>query len=659
MPDVLDYQLPEHLAARQSAKRREWGVQAVAISLAVFSLAGAGLMIGPINAVRQERQLIIDPESIGKLPADLALLGKLGTFRALVIDWASIRADRLKEEGKYYEALQLHETICALAPRFPTVWMNAAWNMAYNISVAQYSPEARWQWVTNGIRLLRDNGIQINPRAVALYKELAWIYWHKIGDFLDDEHLNYKRCLAVQMESVLGPPPFTFNDEEYLAWFRKIVDAPRDLEALLATDAEVAALVAKLRGVRLSADDTLLAFVAENLRPEVRTADLVMAGGTEGSPDAARMEVLTDPANGPALDRLLAAVRSKVLRERYKFDLDWMLDLMVNQYGPLDWRNAFSHALYWSSIGDRKARDYENLSRNDLLNNARFIFFSLQKMVLRGKISLRPDFKDPFSSYIELTTDTRYIPFLRDAYLKYGKELFGDDPRFREGTPGPIYMAGFVTSMHNWIELLYLEGGERNVKLAEQYLAWLRENNPHPDGSKQEQYLVTLDEFVMGDVINQLQTYRMARAFVASLVQRGLKQLALDLRASGIQSFVRARQAHEIWQHDTRFDINERRQLQEFPILVRDEIETYMMNARMSPLFKVTLWKNLPLLQRQASYDQLRPYFEQLCGMQGPPWDVAKAFPEPPDMEAFRAEALKTVGTPRRDDVEQGTRGKQ
>ena len=45
------------------------------------------------------------------------------------------------------------------------------------------------------------------PDSIALYKELAWIYWHKIGDFLDDEHMNYKRALAAQMERVLGPPP--------------------------------------------------------------------------------------------------------------------------------------------------------------------------------------------------------------------------------------------------------------------------------------------------------------------------------------------------------------------------------------------------------------------------------------------------------------------
>ncbi|MEK7756273.1 MAG: hypothetical protein AAB385_03585, partial [Planctomycetota bacterium] len=119
---TLRYSLPEHLAARRAAQRSEWVVQTIAVSVAVVCFTLAGLLIGPVNTIRKERQLVIDPATIKGLPPDIALLGKLGTFRALAIDWASIRAERLKEEGKTYEAMQLHETVCALAPRFPKVW---------------------------------------------------------------------------------------------------------------------------------------------------------------------------------------------------------------------------------------------------------------------------------------------------------------------------------------------------------------------------------------------------------------------------------------------------------------------------------------------------------------------------------------------------------
>lgn len=655
MSQIVDYVLPEHLAARQSAKRRDWVTQVIAASLALVCFVGAGLLLRPVNEIRRDRQLVIDPDTIKGLPPDLALLGKLGTFRALAIDWASIRAERLKEEGKHYEALQLHETVCALAPRFPKVWAHAAWNMAYNISVSQYTPEARWQWVQNGIRILRDKGIQFNPKSVTLYKELAWIYWHKIGDFLDDEHLNYKRALAVEMERVLGAPPVTLVDQEYFDWFRMIVDAPRDLDDLLRNDAEVARLVARLREVRLEADESLLDFVARRIRPELEVADLLSAGPGLDRKMVRRLAVLTEPEHKKPLDRLLAAVRSKVLRERFHFDLESMFDLM-ERYGPLDWRNAFSHSLYWSDCGDRVSRGHENININDQMNNARFVFFSLQNLIMKGKITFWPDFDDPFSSYLELTPDTRYIPYLYDTYMRIGKKYFKDHPDYREGTPGPIYMTGFVTNMHDWIELLYHEGGARNLELAENFFVWLRENNPHPDGSTQERYLTTLEQFVMGNLLQQLATYKAASALIRSFMQRGLKQFALGLTRAGITSFRRARQSRDYWTIDTEGDINERRKMQSFRVMLRDEIEAYMKYPRIAPLYKARLWKNLPLEQRQMNYDRLRPFFARLCEAQDPPWDVTLAFGEPAGMAEFRKQDPDHRGAPRREDVEQGKR---
>ncbi len=634
--------------------RREWGVQLGALVLAAVCFTGAGLLIGPVNEIRKELQLVIDPDSIRGLPPDIALLGKLGTFRALAIDWAAIRAERLKEEGKTYEALQLHETICALAPRFPRVWANAAWNMAYNLSVSQYSPEARWKWLRNGISILRDKGIQYNPKSVTLYKELAWIYWHKIGDFLDDQHLNYKRALAVEMERVLGAPPVALDDQEYYDWFRKIVHAPRDLDRLIDADPEIAHLVGLLQEVDLKPDQSLLEVVARHLRPELQISRLVQDGPTRDSLTENRLAVLTDPENQGPLNGLLAAVRSRVLRERYKFDLDWMLELMVDKYGPLDWRNAFAHALYWSTIGDRLSQEHENVNRHDQLNNARFVLLSLQQLVLKGKITLWPNFDDAFSSYLDLASDTRFIPNLYNEYLRLGKEYFSDHPKFKEGTPGPIYMTGFVTNMHTWIELLYLEGGKGNIALAENFYTWLRDNNPHPDGSVQEQYRMTLDEFVMGNLLGQLETYKMAPALIRSFVQRALKHFAIGNSRAAKTSLQRGRQAYNYWQIDTESDSNERRKLQFFRIMLRDEIEKYMTSPQVAALYKARLWKNLPLEQRQLTYDHLNVYFDKLCNSLVPPWNVAAAFPEPVGMEEYRRRNLELRGAPRREGVEEG-----
>lgn len=648
---IVDYVLPEHLAARKSAQRREWVVQITAAAIAIVSITTAAELVPTINNIRIARQLVINPDKITGLPPDLALLGKLGTFRALAIDWAFIRADRLKEEGKYYEAYELHDTICKLAPRFPKVWVHAAWNMAYNISVAQYTPEARWQWVSNGIKVLRDGGIHYNPKSVTLYKELTWIYWHKIGDFLDDEHLNYKKALAVEMESVLGPPPVTLTDADYIAWFDHIVAAPRNLQDFLASDAEVARLAFQLKSVGLPPDATLLEFVARRLRDDLRPADLAAQQSAE--PDfllVQRLELLRKPEDQETLQRLLAAVRSDVLRNTYHMDLDWMAHLMKDEYGPLDWRNAFSHGLYWSSKGDEEARGHVNLDVNDQLNNARLVFFALNNLVMRGRIVLIPDFDDPFKSYIEMLPDTRYISYSYDTYMRLGKEYFGDRPDFIEGTPGPNYMNGFVTAMENWIELLYLEGGESNIERAEAYYAWLRKFNPHPDGSVQERYLITLDEFVNRDIIPQMSTYRSASAILRSLVDRGLKQFSLSQIGPGLRSLIRARFCYKFWMQDTRNDINERRMMQPFPIIVRDQVEGFMKSPTIGPMWKVRLWKSLPEEHRQMVYDRLLPQFVELCAAQSPQWSVEKSFPEPPDMEAARQRTPDYTGEPDRSD---------
>ena len=658
MSRSISQPLPEHLAARISAKRREWVVQVVAACVAVVCLIGAGLLMAPVNAIRRERQLVVNPDALGTLPPEIALLGKLGTFRALAIDWASIRAERLKEEGKNYEALQLHQTVCDLAPRFPRVWVNAAWNMAYNISVSQYTPAARWKWVQNGIKILRDRGIPANPKAVALYKELAWIYWHKVGGYLDDEHLNYKKALAVEMELVLGAPPVVLDEQEYFDWFRKIVDAPRDVATLIRDDADVARLVSRLDGVSLKPDDSLLEFVARNVRPELRIEDLVASAASEDELRARRLAIITDKQEAAALDRLLATIRSKVLRERYRFDLDYMLELMVDQYGPLDWRNAFSRALYWSSLGDRECKWQEAAELSDKMNNARFVFFALQSLVARGKLVLWPDFDDPFASYIAMAPDTRFIPHLYKTYLKLGEEHFGDHPKFREGTPGPNYMGGFVNNMHNWIELLYLEGGDRNIKQAENFYAWLRENNPHPDGTTQERYLVSLEQFVIGNTRDQLLTYKAVSAIIRSFVERALKQFSLGQVSEAVKSIERAQKSHTVWSADTRVDFNDRRRLQPLRIILRDQIEAYVQSPSVAPLFKAKLWATLPLEQRQLVYDQLKPYFERLCVAQVPPWSVERAFPEPPGMEEARKRNIEYRGE-RQDEREQGTRYKE
>lgn len=108
----------------------------------------------------------------------LAVLGGLRTLAAEAI-W--MRADRLQQAGRFSELVQLAEWLTALEPYNVQVWEYSAWNLAYNVSSRLPGAAERWPWVYAGIRLLRDRGIPRNPRAAALYRNLAFLFEVKLG----------------------------------------------------------------------------------------------------------------------------------------------------------------------------------------------------------------------------------------------------------------------------------------------------------------------------------------------------------------------------------------------------------------------------------------------------------------------------------------------
>ena len=128
----------------------------------------------------------------------------LGGFRGLISNALWMRATDLQDEEKFFEMAQLADWITKLEPTYSQVWVHQAWNMAYNISVKFKDWPDRWRWVWRGIELLRDEGLVYNPNDILIFRELGWIFQHKIGQNLDDAHLYYKQQLANQMAEVFA-----------------------------------------------------------------------------------------------------------------------------------------------------------------------------------------------------------------------------------------------------------------------------------------------------------------------------------------------------------------------------------------------------------------------------------------------------------------------
>jgi len=130
------------------------------------------------------------------------VLAAVGGLRSIAAEVIWFRADRLQEEGRYVELAQLASALTFMEPHTPEVWSYAAWNLSYNVSVMMATYEDRWRWVLAGIRLLRDEGLVLNPGSPELCRELAWLFELKIGTNIDAGAETYRRKWKEIVEDV-------------------------------------------------------------------------------------------------------------------------------------------------------------------------------------------------------------------------------------------------------------------------------------------------------------------------------------------------------------------------------------------------------------------------------------------------------------------------
>ncbi len=213
---------------------RRWSILLVAVAAACFYAAGR--LHDPIRRIRSERGFNPAGPLANAPPIVTFTTVALGGFRGIIADALWVRATELQDAGKYLEIVQLADWITKLEPRFTPVWAFHAWNMAYNISAVFSRPEDRWRWVSQGIRLLRDDGIRCNPGDPGLCTELAWLYKHKIGGPWDEAAGFYRRELAREMTDLVGGarPDYAAGPDARDRWAARglIADRMQELERI-------------------------------------------------------------------------------------------------------------------------------------------------------------------------------------------------------------------------------------------------------------------------------------------------------------------------------------------------------------------------------------------------------------------------------------------
>jgi len=315
------------------------------LALTAMLLAASGAMVEPLQRSQVQYDLTNEPvKGIG--PGMVLATTALGAFRGIIVDIVWIRMERLKQEGKFFELVQLADLACKLAPRFPAVWDGNAWNLAWNVSVQVPVYSERWPWVKKGIEVLRDQAIPLNPSAPELYFNLSFIYNNKIGGDNDDAHSWYKRELGLEMHEVLGGGGST-------AGLLVLARMPKTKAELLA-DPNLKAMY-----------DQCLAIDFDPLHEnsEEGALDVFLWARQPSAFPTAVSDLLTLEENRLFTGLLVSFARARRL-EKMHLDPHKMMEIMA-AYGedgkpaPFDWRSPYPHAIYWARQGLEQAQRYK------------------------------------------------------------------------------------------------------------------------------------------------------------------------------------------------------------------------------------------------------------------------------------------------------------
>jgi hypothetical protein len=502
--------------------------------------------------------------------------------------------------------------------------------------------------VNAGIDLVRNRGLRYNPNDLGLNKELAFWFAHKIDGVADDAHLHYKREFAKEWQFLLGEPPADQADRE--KWLRLIADAPNSVEELEARYPDVKELERRLTD-ELSPFDRRFAFrldrdflinvgrwMSSKNSPYAKMLGLEKRFVQNDPVYAAFDRVLGDPAMAPARDRLIAFLRKKVLREDYNMDPALMADY-TRDWGPFDWRHPQSHAFYFSKLGSevgaKRYGDVEDVYK--VLNNDRLTIQAMQALNHSGLMGV-----DPFSTDNPTRMhDNRWIKPIE----RYFRELYQKHYKVR-GAGGDTFIDFHENFMAQAIRQLYRSG---DLEGAEEILKHLDEMYGKGGLIPSDKYSMPLEEFVRSNTYGEYEMVPdVARTDVYAALQRGFREGLLLGRKKVMDDAIKfAKELTEYFQSTRYTDFVNKfgeRRMADLVGDLRSSVENVfvmLLRDQSQPLLdRLVMYNRAGDEQKRMAYDAVKDQIAgeleagQLAGL----YQLAEVLPEPPDMEAYRAQ---------------------
>lgn len=644
--------------------RRHTIVQLVAIAIALCFFVAAGALSRELSASAGRNKLVYTDQAEAGDPPQVGLGIAMGAFRGLFVNVLWIRANALKEAGKYYEAMTLSRAITQLQPRFPRVWVFHAWNMAYNISVSTQDRRERWEWVQKGIRLLRDEGIPANPNDLLIHRELGWIFVHKVAGYTDDANQFYKRELAAEWTEVLGEPPNPpFNatreqaSEIFAAWLQPISSAPALLSELTRDRPDIRALVDRLRDeAGLGLDMELLTrwTIMEFLRSSAHDSPDLIAGF--GPRSQALRTLMDDAALAEAWQSLLPFVRRKVLTEDYHMEPELMIRY-TRRFGPMDWRHPAAHGLYWTARGVERARlraDANNIEDFDFLNTDRQVVQCVQEMYRSGDLFFSylyhrvPELRIQRGGFAGFDTFYRGTPnvWFVDTYKEVIDEARPRGSLFESGERlFTLYAAGYENFMRDAIRFFYRRGQRdmaqkyHNELLTYDHININYYDKPLELGQDLESFVASMfqdERFKIPQVARSEIDAALQAAYIQGLIAGNIDLFRQNFRYA--QAFHAAYSAEQVFQTNAT-GATGRNEVVSRDFRAEAGSAFALLLSTLDPSDAETLYNNAPNDLRQFGYYMLTDVMgvsEQL-GAAFPGRDFEQVFPRPANMEEFYA----------------------